>query len=345
MTITDNVIKTLIEPDFYRYISRDSKTKPSAVETLQDLYNAINFTRDRRHIPVALFFFFNVGIGLIFVIHLACYATLASIIFMSLSTCFLGTIFNTVWYHRYCSHRAFKFCGRWPTTVFLWTNPLLFREECYAIPHKIHHRLTEQFGDPYGPHLGWLASFLSSELTQRINTEISEQEFDRLKRSIRHIGLAENSFADFKRTGSIDGIAHYIARTTLAQGLWASLAYSVGGIAILTAWYGSIFVILLLIRDFNWRGHGGNKPRPEITGGEFNNRSYALNQHFYGYLASEWHDNHHRYPLSANNAFTSGQFDLAFQIIKFLSLIGLVESYIDTRHEFARQCATSNKST
>ena len=114
--------------------------------------------------------------------------------------------------------------------------------------------------------------------------------------------------------------------------------YSIGGVVYLTAWYGSIFVILFLIRDFNWRGHGGNNPRAKKPGWEFDDRNYALNQHFYGYLASEWHDNHHRFPRSANNAFMAPQVDIAFQIIKLLSRIGLVDSYVDARAAFEKQC-------
>jgi sn-1 stearoyl-lipid 9-desaturase len=328
----------LVVPKFLLNQLSDSKHKPTASETFDELRDAINFVRKPQHYLVAVFFFFHLTAGIIFAIHLLWFVTPASLIFLILSTFFLGTLYNTMWYHRYCSHGAFKFYDHWPKALFLWTNPLLFREESYAIPHKVHHHITDHFGDPYGPHLGWLASFLSSELTQRINTDIPEQEFNRLKRSIRHIGLAENSYEAFRQTGSIERIREYAARNAVAQAFWGGLVFSVGGITLITAWYGAIFVILFLIRDFNWRGHGGSNHRPKKQGWEFDDRSRALNQYFYGFLASEWHDNHHRYPLSANNAFLNGQIDVAFQIIRFLKLIGIVESYVDVRPTFERQC-------
>ena len=63
------------------------------------------------------------------------------------------------------------------------------------------------------------------------------------------------------------------------------------------------FVNLAMVRDFNWRGHGGTYRNKKIPGWEFDSRSRALNQHAYGFLASEWHDNHHKYPYSANSGF------------------------------------------
>jgi stearoyl-CoA desaturase (delta-9 desaturase) len=85
-------------------------------------------------------------------------------------------------------------------------------------------------------------------------------------------------------------------------------------------------------------GHGGNRRRVKKTRWEFDDKSYALNQYFYGYLASEWHDNHHKYPFSANNGFLPRQFDLAFQIIKLMHKVGIVESYVDAKPAFAKEC-------
>ncbi len=106
----------------------------------------------------------------------------------------------------------------------------------------------------------------------------------------------------------------------------------------MVAWYTSVFLAVFLIRDFNWRGHGGNHAsKGKKLGWEFDDKSNARNQFFYGYFASEWHDNHHKYPSSAKNGFLQGQPDLAFQIIKFLSKIGVIESYVDMSRMFKEQ--------
>ena len=103
------------------------------------------------------------------------------------------------------------------------------------------------------------------------------------------------------------------------------------------AWYSSIFVITSLIRDFNWRGHGGNSRHIKKPGWEFDKRSFALNQRFYGYIASEWHDNHHKYATSANNGFLPGQIDIAFHVIKTLQRFGVIQSYIDSSPRFKEE--------
>ena len=48
------------------------------------------------------------------------------------------------------------FRNLWWIRLFLWTNPLAFREESYIIPHEIHHSQADQPGDPYGlTSAGW----------------------------------------------------------------------------------------------------------------------------------------------------------------------------------------------
>jgi fatty-acid desaturase len=281
------------------------------------------------------------ALGIICFLYLFLYSDLRSSCFMILAIPFLGTVYNTIWYHRYCSHASFKFKNELFTALFLWTNPLMFREENYAIPHMIHHQLTEKPGDPYGPHLGWLASFLSAELTQRISPKISEEHFTAWQRRIRHIGLRLNTYSQYLKSGCIENARYYWLRTISAHLLWGGFIFASAGLQYVMAWYSAIFITLNLIRDFNWRGHGGNAYRGKKRGWEFDDHTYALNQWFYGFLASEWHDNHHKYPFSASNGFLPGQIDAAFQIIKLMHRIGIVEFYVDSRPIFEKECLAS----
>jgi len=115
------------------------------------------------------------------------------------------------------------------------------------------------------------------------------------------------------------------------------LVFAFGGITYVVAWFTSLFIATSLIRDFNWRAHGGNSRHTKKPGWEFDHRSYALNQRFYGYIASEWHDNHHKYPTSANNGFLPGQIDIAFHVIKTLRNFGVVQSYVDSFPRFKEE--------
>ena len=126
---------------------------------------------------------------------------------------FISTVFGTAWYHRYCTHKAYRFRSSFWPRVFLWTNPVCFREESYVVPHHVHHARADKPGDPYGPHLGWLGSYLA---TPNLNTDINRSDYGRLAKSLRHIELPTNSYAEFQRTGSIETTSHWVARSIFA---------------------------------------------------------------------------------------------------------------------------------
>ena len=329
-------LPVLVEPRFRHPGTDDSVQPPTVAEIVSELLHVLNLKVFPTYKLLAANFFCYLLTSLLFIVFSLNYLSLSNILFAAICVVFVGTLYNSVWFHRYCCHSAFEFKKAYFSYLFLWTNPLsfIFREEVYAIPHRIHHEQTEKAADPYGPHLGWLGSFLSTELTQRLNTDITEKDYEWMKSSIHHIGLRVNDFQRFTKTGSIENVVQYSLRVIFAQLFWVALIYSVGGFTFVLSWYASIFITASLIRDFNWRGHGGSFHRVKKPGWEFGKRSYALNQRFYGYIASEWHDNHHKYPTSANNGFLPGQIDIAFSVIQFLQKLGFVQSCIDSFSRF-----------
>lgn len=317
-----------------------SASRDQQVPLLSDIWDewldALNLFRYPTRALISLNLVFHVATAFAFLSFLVIWISTASVIFLLVSVILLGQIYHTLWYHRYCSHVAFSFSHLIYARLLLWTNPILFREECYAIPHRVHHQRTDTVEDPYGPHLGYVGSYLAIESSQKFNLDLSEKEYRQLVRSLDHIGFIANDHNQFQKTGSIENVPSYLLRITFAQLLWASIAFLLGGMTFVFAWYASIFIITFLIRDFNWRGHGGQTSRPKKPGWEFDDKSCALNQRFYGYVASEWHDNHHRFPFSANNGFLPGQMDLVFLLIKLLKRLVVVESYIDARPLFQK---------
>ncbi len=328
----------IIEPTFGHDTSSAKPHSPSTTEIIIEWCDAMNVVKHPSRALTVLNFAFHLSTFVACVYFLIARISIQSLVFMLISVFVLGTVYNTLWYHRYCSHAAFRFNNNFFAKLFLWTNPILFREECYAIPHMIHHQRTEKPGDPYGPHLGWLGSYLAPESAQKTDTNISAAEYATLCASIAHIPLKTSSYAQFLRSGAVEELRYYLFRVAFIQLFWGVSIFLIYGSDILWAWFAAIFFITFLIRDFNWRGHGGNQPRGKKVGWEFDHSSYALNQWFYGYLASEWHDNHHKYPFSANNGFLPGQIDVAFQIIKLLHRLGIVESYVDAKPLFEKEC-------
>ncbi len=179
------------------------------------------------------------------------------------------------------------------------------------------------------------------ESSQKINTGITEEVYESLKQTVAHIGFKANNYAQFQRTGSVENLIHYAVRILFSQSLWISGFLYLGLGNWIVVWYASIFAASFLIRNFNCHGHGGWFRRKKKPGWEFDTGSHALNQRLYGYLASEWHDNHHRYQTSANNGFLPGQIDVTFELIKQLWKIGIIASYIDALPIFQKETTAS----
>jgi len=296
-----------------------SPLRPKLKEVLVEWFGAISFWKDRTRLPpalYALYHFLTFGVFIYFLIHFFSLVAVLSVVGIAV---FIGSVYNTVWYHRYCSHQAFKFRSLWFARLFLWTNPISFREESYVIPHRIHHSRSDEPGDPYGPHLGWLGSYLATESQQKMNRSITNPEYDRLAKSLDHIGLLKNSYEAFQRTGSVENVWHYAARVAVANMLWSAVAYSVAGWLGVLAWTSGNFLFTFVVRDFNFRGHGG------LFG--TNGRGMPVNQVIYGIIAGEWHENHHAQPRLARSGFLWWQVDLPYWIIQLMRLCGMISHY------------------
>nr|MBA2321931.1 acyl-CoA desaturase [Deltaproteobacteria bacterium] len=55
-----------------------------------------------------------------------------------------------------------------------------------------------------------------------------------------------------------------------------------------------------------------------------------------GFVAGEWHNNHHLYPNGARSGFLWYQLDLAWLFIRFYAAIGGITSYRDPKAQFLK---------
>ena len=293
--------------------------KPSLREVIVEFVDAINFIKDRTRLLTALFTAYHLATFAVFLYFFTHYFSVKNAAAVLVIASFIATIYNTLWYHRYCTHRAYKFRHLGWTRLFSWTNPVCFREESYVIPHHVHHSKEDRPGDPYGPHLGWLGSYLAIESSAKTNLAINASDYERLARSLRHLGCVQNSYEQFQRTGSVENAWHWLARAVFANLFWASIAYGLGGGVGVLTWYASVFFYTFLVRDFNYRGHGGFFFKAS--------QGRATNHLFYGLIAGEWHDNHHANPRLAHSGLEWWQVDVPYWIIKLMRRCGIVEHY------------------
>lgn len=292
---------------------------PTTRQVLVEWFDALNFLKDPARLLIVANALFHFSTFLVFAWFLTMHFSIAAVVTVSLISSFIGLIYNTVWYHRYCSHQAFKFTSLWFARVFLWTNPLFLREECYVVPHRIHHSRSDEPGDPYGPHLGWLGSYLATETVQKMNRNLSPSEYERLVKSLGHIGFLSNSHEQFRRTGSVENLWYYCVRTIFVALFWGGLAWLAAGWWGICAWWAGVFLFTFVVRDFNFRGHSaltGNKKKGE-----------PVNQIIYGLFAGEWHENHHDYPRLARSGLTWWQVDVPYWIILAMKSCGVVSQY------------------
>jgi stearoyl-CoA desaturase (delta-9 desaturase) len=297
---------------------------PTFREVLIEWIDALSFWKDRAKLLPAVYLAFHLTTAGVFVWFLIHHFSITALITISSLATIQATIYNTVWYHRYCSHRAFKFRSVWWARLFLWTNSICLREESYVVPHRVHHSMSDKPGDPYGPHLGWLGSYLGTESQQKMRRNLSPADYERLSKSLEHIGFLHNDHAEYERSGSVEKVWHWLTRIVFVNVFWCSLAWWLAGWWGVQAWLASVFFCSLLIRDFNFRGHagyfGGQKP------------AHPLNQLFYGVIAGEWHDNHHLYPRLACSGLAWWQIDIPYLIIRLMHSLGIVTQYVKPAH-------------
>lgn len=290
--------------------------KPTFREIMVEWNDAINFFQNRTRLLTALFTAFHFATGVVFIYFFVYQFSLLNLGLIFIFSVFLSLIYTTVWNHRYCTHRAFKFRRPGWTRLFLWTNPMFFREESWVIPHHVHHSRSDRLGDPYGPHLGRIGSYLAYDSSAKTNRNINRSSYERLVRSLQHIGFKQNSYEQFQRTGSVENAWHWITRAVFATLFWCALAYLIGGGVGVVVWLSSVFVFTFGVRDFAYRGHSGFFIK--AMKGRSNNQLFA------GFFTGEWHDNHHAHPKLARSDLEWWQVDIPYWIIKVMGWCGIV---------------------
>lgn len=336
----ENKAMWVLEEPVFGYANPDGSLKhPSTGEVLREWWDAINIFRNPQRLPAAFHVLFHLASIGCAIAWLGWHFTWASLGYFAAATYAFVVVTHTVWLHRYCTHRAFEFRSRWFARVFLWLNGLTIREDTYCVPHRVHHQRGDRVGDPHGPHMGRLGSYLAIESMMKINTAMTPEQYRHIESSVQHIGFPVSTYEQFQRTGTIEHAGHMAARTLFAQVALAGLAYLIGGVSFVLAHYAAVALVILTIRDFNYFGHGGSRQREKKAGWEFDQRTLALNQIFYGIVASEWHNNHHMFPRSANTALTRGQIDVSFWVIRLMRGLGIVSSYVDAAPRFRQRLA------
>ncbi|MBL7847302.1 MAG: fatty acid desaturase [Cyclobacteriaceae bacterium] len=243
---------------------------------------------------------------------------------------------GTIWFHRYCTHRAYTFSH--PVWRFITQNLVLrtFAEEVYVVSHHVHHLKSDKPGDPYNSNAGIMYCMLSDVNHQAIAKDLDEENFRKASHFLSHTGIPRNSFAQYLKWGSIASPGHTVALWALNWTFWYGVFFLIGGHGLACGLFTGALFWFVLVRAFNYTGHGGGKVK-HVEGVDFDRSNMSINQNRPGFLSGEWHNNHHLYPESARAGFLPYQLDLAWIYIYGLYKIGGVSRFTDSKKQFLKR--------
>jgi stearoyl-CoA desaturase (delta-9 desaturase) len=206
-------------------------------------------------------------------------------------------------YHRLLTHRGYK-APKWLeysmavcATLALEGGPIF-----WVATHRIHHRFTDQPGDPHSPrdgvfwsHMGWI---LGGKALGASTSELAPYVPD-LMRDKFHVWLSK---------------WHWVPLTTVGFSLLAVFGWNV----VLWAIFLRVVVGLHCTWLVNSATHLWGSQRFD-TGDDSRNSMWVALLTF----GEGWHNNHHAHAQSARHGLRWWEIDVNWYGIKFLQLLGL----------------------
>lgn len=325
----------ILEPPAYGWTKDGKLSKPSKKEIFSHALSRLNVFQDKRNWLTCVFWGATLVLGALFFVHLFFFFHLGyTLLGIFYSMVILGT-HGTVWLHRYSTHRAYRFENSFWRFICRNLTIKIIPEETYVISHLVHHAKSEQPGDPYNVHGGFLYCYLSDANHHPINRNLSEKEYLKLKATMNHTGVILNSYSQYKRWGSLCHPFYTALSFILNWAFWYSTFYLLGGHMLATAIFGMSGVWAFGVRTFNYDGHGRGKDQRR-DGVDFGRDDYSINQKWPGYVSGEWHNNHHLYPTGARSGFLPYQIDIAWWFIYAWYRMGAIASYNDPKAHFLK---------
>jgi stearoyl-CoA desaturase (delta-9 desaturase) len=330
-------LQTVLEPPHYGFQNENGTfTRPTHSQIWKEFFTRLNVFNDKRNWLTSFSWFMTfLFVPVFFTFFIKYFSWKLFGVGFVYSMVLMGT-HGTVYLHRYGTHRAFKFSNRFWLQIARNLVIKVIPEEIYIVSHHVHHKYSEQAWDPYNVNGGWLYCFLADANHQSISRTLSEKDYVRVARMVEHTGVKPNTFEQYQRWGSVAHPARTIAHYFMNWALNFALFYFIGGMPLAIAIFGMAGVWAFGVRTYNYDGHGRGKDKRQ-DGIDFNRNDQSINQVWPGFVAGEWHNNHHLYASSARSGFLPYQVDGAWAIIYSWYKLGLVSSYRDDKAEFLRR--------
>ncbi len=330
-------IDILLQEPSYKWQHPDGTlVKPSVKTLYAEAFKNINVFKNKRNWITAISWVMAVCMFPFFIVFITKYITWQLALFAVFYAMIVMGTHGTIWFHRYCTHNAYKFSnGFWR----IFTQNLVLRtfpEEIYVLSHHVHHVKSDIPGDPYNPQGGFFYCMLSDVNHQGMNKNLNEKDYNKAAYFLKNSGVSINSYEQYKQRGSVATPFYTITLWLLNWAFWYCAFYLMGGHGLATAAFTGAMFWFVLVRAFNYTGHGKGAIMHK-DGIDFDRSNLSINQNRPGLFAGEWHNNHHLYPGSARAGFLPYQIDLAWIYIYSMHKLGAVKSYKDSKAEFVRK--------
>ncbi|MCU0328379.1 MAG: fatty acid desaturase [Chitinophagales bacterium] len=342
-----NFYDNLLEKPSYGYTDEAGNlVKPSFSQIFGEFLSRINIFRDKKNWLPFLGWFWALCLLPFFLVFFSKFALTLQFGLMVLigfvySMIFIGS-HGTFWYHRYSTHRAFEFKNAFWRFIGQHLVVKVVPEEVYVLSHHIHHLKSDKPGDPYNAFCGFFYCFFADTNHQLVNRNLSEADFAQAQKLMEHTGCKLNTYEQYQKYGSVVNPFYILASWILNWTFWGTMFFLIGeyllpiigGVNMVITCFAGTFVWAIGIRTFNYEGHGKGKGASGWGDTDFNRADYSINQVWPGYVAGEWHNNHHLFPSSSRSGFLGYQIDIPYYLVRFMHTIGAISSYRDDKDRF-----------
>jgi sn-1 stearoyl-lipid 9-desaturase len=310
--------------------------KPSSKQLLREALSRINIFANKRNWISLIGWLTAACILPMFYMFIVYYFSIKLLLLFILYSMIIMSTHGTIWFHRYCTHKAYTFSS--PVWRFITQNLVIktFPEEMYVVSHHVHHVKSDEPGDPYNAQAGFMYCMLADVNHQSIAKNLSEQNYIKAVHFMKHTGLPVNSYKKYLKWGSIACPFFTICLLLGNWAFWYGIFYLIGGNGLACAMFSATMFWMIFVRAFNYTGHGKGEKK-HIDGIDYDRRNLSINQTRPGLFSGEWHNNHHLFPVSARAGFLPYQIDLAWIYIYSMYKIGVVSSYHDSKKEFLKK--------
>jgi len=334
MAFIDHVLQ---EPS-YGWSDKNGKLiVPTSKQVLKEAFSRINIFKTKKNWITLLGWFVILCMSPFLYFFITQYFTWWLLVIMIVYAMIIMGTHGTIWFHRYGTHRSYQFSH--PFWRILTQNLVIktIPEEVYIISHHVHHAKSDLPGDPYNSRAGLMYCLFADVNHQGISKNLSEADYGKASRLMKHTGVQLNSYKQYLKWGSLATPFYTISIWLLNWACWYTILYFIGGHALACALFSAAMLWFMLVRVFNYTGHGKGEEGKHVDGLDFDRSNLAINQTRPGLFTGEWHNNHHLYPGSARAGFLPNQLDLAWVFIYCMYKIGVVSSYHDSKKEFMKK--------